>query len=59
MTYHFSHVSTKAAMFLKEILGACANSGEHVVAAVCDMGTNNVKILKLLCVSEMEPFFKF
>jgi len=33
---------------LKEVLDACQNVGLHVVATVCDMGTNNVKAMKLL-----------
>jgi hypothetical protein len=62
VAYYFSRGGTKAEMiaqFLKEVLDACQNAGLHVVATVCDMGANNVKALKLLGVSEMEPFFKF
>jgi len=33
---------------LKEFLHAYQNVGLHVVATVCDMGTNNVKAMKLL-----------
>jgi hypothetical protein len=46
-------------MFLKEIPGACPNSGLHVVATVCDMGSNDVKTMELFGVSEMELFIKF
>jgi len=45
--------------FLKEVLGACQNSGLVVVAIVCNMGANNVKALKLLIVSAKQPFFTF
>ena len=45
--------------FLKEVLGACQNSGLVVVATVCNMGANNVKALKLLGVSAKQPFFTF
>jgi len=51
VAYYLSHGSTKAEMlvqFLKEVLDACQNVGLHVVATVCDMGTNNVKAMKLL-----------
>jgi hypothetical protein len=47
------------AQFLKVVLDTCQNAGLHVVATVCDVGTNNVKALKLLGVSEMEQIFKF
>ena len=33
--------------------------GLHVVATVCDMGTNNVKAIKLLGSTREEPFFQF
>jgi hypothetical protein len=45
--------------FLKEVLGACQNVGLHVVATVCNMGTNNVKATKLLGSSRAHPFFQF
>jgi hypothetical protein len=45
--------------FLNEVLGACQNVGLHVVATVCDMGTNNVKAMKLLGSTTSEPFFQF
>ena len=51
MSYYLSRGSTKTEMlvqFLKEVLDACQNVGLHVVATVCDMGTNNVKAMKLL-----------
>jgi hypothetical protein len=54
--------STKPEMtgqFEKEVLDACQDAGLHVVATVCDVGTNNIKALELLGVSEVEPFFKF
>jgi hypothetical protein len=59
---YLSRGSTKAEMlmrFLKEVLGACQNVGLHVVATVYDMGTNNVKAMKLLGSTEREPFFQF
>jgi predicted RNA binding protein with dsRBD fold (UPF0201 family) len=45
--------------FLREFLGACQNVGLHVVATVCDMGTNIVKAMKLLGSTVGEPFFQF
>jgi hypothetical protein len=62
VAYYFSRVSTKAEVivqFLKEVLDTCQNAGLQVVATLCDMGTNNVKALKLLSASETKPFFKF
>jgi hypothetical protein len=44
---------------MKEILGACQNAGLHVVATVCDMGTNNVKAMKLLGSTRSETLFQF
>ena len=61
MAYYLSCESTKAEMlvqFLNDVLGACQNNvGLHVVATVCDMGTNNNKALKLLGATERKPFF--
>jgi hypothetical protein len=45
--------------FLNEVLGACHNVELHVVATVCDMGTNNVKALKLFCWTSWKPLFQF
>jgi hypothetical protein len=45
--------------FLDEVIGACQNVGLHVVATVCDMGTNIVKALKLLGATIRRPFFQF
>jgi hypothetical protein len=45
--------------FLMEVLDACHNAGLEVVATVCDMGANDVKVLKHLGVSEKTPFFGF
>jgi hypothetical protein len=62
VAYYLSCGSTKAEMrvqFLKEVLDACQNVGLHVVATVCDMGTNNVKAMKLLGSTTSEPFFQF
>jgi len=64
VAYYLSHGSTKAEMlvqFLKEVPDACQNVGLHVVATVCDMGTNNVKAMKLLVSTggRGEPFFQF
>ena len=62
MAYYLSHGSTKVKMlvqFLREVLGECQNVGLHVVATVCDMGTNNVKAMKLLGSTRVEPFFQF
>jgi len=44
-----------------EDLGAYQNVGLHVVATVCDMGTNNVKAMKLLGSTGGggKPFFQF
>ena len=49
VAYYLSHGSTKAEIlvqFLNEVLGACQIVGLHVVATVCEMGTNNVKAMK-------------
>ena len=57
-----SRGSTKAAMlvqFLKEVLDACQNVGLHVVATVCDMGTKNVKAMRLLVSTGEKSFFQF
>ena len=43
--------------FLNDVLGRCQTVGLHVVAVVCDTGTNNVKALKLLGATERKPFF--
>jgi hypothetical protein len=62
VAYYLSRGSTKAEMlvqFLKEVLEACHNVLLHVVATVCDMGTNNVKAMKLLGSTGSEPFFQF
>jgi hypothetical protein len=51
VAYYLSRGSTKADMlmqFLKEVFDAYKNVGLRVVATVCDMGTNNVKAMKLL-----------
>jgi len=48
VVYYLSRGSTEAEMLvqlLNEILDACQNVGLHVVATVCDMGTNGVKAL--------------
>jgi hypothetical protein len=60
VAYYLSHGSTKAEMliqFLKMVLDACQNVGLRVVATVYDMGTNNVKAMKLLGSTGGEPFF--
>ena len=57
-----SRGSTKAEMlkqFLVEVLEACHNVGLHVVATVCDMGTNNVKAMKQFGSPEGEPYIQF
>jgi hypothetical protein len=62
VAYYLSHGRTKAEMlvqFLNEVLGACHSVGLHVVATVCDMGTNSVKALKLFCSISRKPFFQF
>ena len=62
VAYYLSRGSTKAEMlvqFLNEVLGACQNVGLHVLATVCDMGTNNVKAMKLLGSTTSEPFIQF
>jgi len=58
--YCLSCENTKAKMlvqYLSDVLDACQNVGLHVVATVCDMGTNNIKALKLLGATERKPFF--
>jgi len=60
--YYFSHGSTKANLlvrFLNEELGACQKAGLQVVATICDMNTNSVKVLKLLGATRWKPFFMF
>jgi len=62
VAYYLSCGSTKAerlVQFLNDVLGACQNVGLHVVATVCDMGTNSVKAIKLLGPTRSEPFFQF
>jgi len=63
VAYYLSCGSTKAEMlvqFLMEVLGARQNVGLHVFATVCDMGTNNVKAMRLLSsTGGGEPFFQF
>jgi hypothetical protein len=62
VAYYFTRGSTKAEMltdFLEEVIDACQNAGLEVVATVCDTGSNIVKALKQLGVSEEEPFIKF
>jgi hypothetical protein len=62
VAYCLSCGSTKSEMimqFFKEILDACQNVGLRVVATVCDMGTNNVKAMKLLGSTGGKPFFQF
>ena len=62
VAYYLSRGSTNAEMlvqFLKEVLDACQNVGLHVVATVCDMGTNNIKAMKLLGSARGGPFFQF
>ena len=62
VAYYLSRGSAKAEMlvqFLREVLEACQHVGLHVVATVCDMGTNNVKVMKLLGSPGGEPFFQF
>ena len=43
----------------KRFLVACQNVGLHVVATVCDIDTNNVKTMKLLGSTGVQPFFQF
>jgi hypothetical protein len=62
VAYYLTHGSTSVETlvhFLKEVLGACQDSGLVVVATVCNMGANTVKTLKLLGVSAKQPFFRF
>jgi len=62
VTYYLICGSTNGEMFLiflMENLDACHNARLIVVAAVCDMGTNNVKALKQVRVSEKTTFFRF
>jgi hypothetical protein len=61
VAYYLSCGSTKAGMLvqlLDEVLVACHDVGLHVVAIVCDMGTNNVGAINRLCENVSEPFFK-
>jgi len=43
--------------FLNEVLGACQNVRLHVVDTFCDMGTNDIKALKLLGATIRKLFF--
>jgi hypothetical protein len=43
---------------LDEVLGACQNAGLQVVATICNMGANSIKVLKLLGATSQKPFFK-
>jgi len=55
VAYYLINGSTKSEMlvnFLTEVLDACHNAALEVAATMCDMGTNNVKALKLKSVSE-------
>jgi len=59
VAYYLSCGSTKAEMlvqFLFGVLGACHSVGLH---AVCDMGANKIKAMKLLGSTRSEPFFQF
>jgi hypothetical protein len=61
MTYT-ENGSTKAddsVQYLNEVLDACQNAGPKVIAALCDMGANSVKALKLLDDTTRKPFFRF
>jgi hypothetical protein len=62
VTYYLSRGSTNPEVlvqFLNEILDVCQSVGLHVVASVCDMGTNSVKALKLLGTTGRNQSFKF
>jgi hypothetical protein len=62
VAYFLSCGSTMTEMlvqFLNEVLCACQNMGLHVVATVCDMGTNNVKALNLLGATISKSSFQF
>ena len=62
VAYYLSRGSTKAEMlkqFLIDVLGARQKVGLHGIATVCDMGTNNVRAMKLLGSTWGEPFFQF
>jgi hypothetical protein len=62
VAYYHSRGSTKAEMrvqCLNEVLCACQNVGLHIVAIVCDMGTNSVNAMKLSGATRRKPFFKF
>jgi len=62
VAYYLSRGRTKAEMlvqFLNEVLRACQNVGLHVVATVCDMGTNNVKAMILFGSTRRGSFFQF
>jgi hypothetical protein len=57
---YLSGGSFKAEMlvqFLNEVFGTCQNDGLHVVATVCDMGTKNIKALKLMGAAKRKSFF--
>jgi hypothetical protein len=45
-------------LFLDEVLDARHNVGLHV-ATFCDMGTNNIKAMRMKKATVTEPFFKF
>jgi hypothetical protein len=45
--------------YLNDVLEACQNAALKVVATVCDMGANNIRILKLLGATKRKPSFRF
>ncbi|KAG8239572.1 hypothetical protein J437_LFUL019139 [Ladona fulva] len=47
------------AQLIKEVINAIDKTGLKIVATICDMGSNNVKALKLLGYSYDNPFFLF
>ena len=45
--------------FFMKFLDVCHNTGMEVAATLCDMGSNNIKAVKQLGVSEKISFFRF
>ncbi|VEN60059.1 unnamed protein product [Callosobruchus maculatus] len=60
VSFYFGHSTVKAAdllHLLDENLTSLKNTGLNVVAVVCDQGTNNQKLFKLLNVTPDTPYF--
>ncbi|KAG8232050.1 hypothetical protein J437_LFUL014426 [Ladona fulva] len=62
IAFYFSASQTKSEMIvslMEEVLQQCHEAGLHVIATVCDMGTNNVKAMRSMGSSITHPFINF